>query len=1018
MLSKKLTVSLTSLVLLIALGLAFTPAILAAVDTVPEPDLSVSDVSEANGNQLEIYSAITAVSDPKDVDTQSEINALMNTTLITDRHIEFFIRLKKGYALLDGRGGDVTPLDVNPDERPKLHISDLIVTFFDINGAGLGSGVASADSKIEHRNMAFPDGRNFKVTINQADIPANARYLTVLLPGPRAADTAAGITARENVSFKQAEPTDVRQALLDNKMLAWNKDSNTLQFELVNAEPTVADPNVVSMVRVIPTAAAATSRFTTAAVSGPFDVRVTFTEEPNFAMDGGNIKVGDLPFELENAKITAIFKGTPFYIAPSPEEGNYSSDNPPADPPNPTGRDARYHSYLLTIEPSLTNGDDVVIRVKAFNDLVKPANSFNPPSNLASALNRSVLRVPVHAGAVRGDITKSNVDALNAAGAGGAGVFLTGGLVIPANGYLVLARSTEANSGVRTVSRNKYKDNDNRERADNQTDIDFKYNVEYSFNFSNAANDFANFFRNGGTISLGYNDIPEASAGKSKVTGYHGSRKAEDEGIAAGAVVINEIMWGRDDSLGDAADSQWIELHNTTDADISIDANEWALTFGGSAFGTEVDSVSNLGPSYWPVPGASGNTNPSGAQAFANLVSMSRVDASASGSDQANWTASERAGINLAFGHVGTPGVANVFTPIPEVPAPKPTLVPAATASDLRITEIMVASNSGRLPQWIEITNVSGVEVSLDGWVVGIDNDPADADVAALSFGIKLEGVTLDAGQSALVVSKTTNRNSGVAARTKGDGNAGALDANRIVDAQSQVNPSTATYILLSEMAFRISLEPPLPLTGGVTDRGDVVGNLGGGWELSMSEGSRSSIIRREMAAGGEIMGTDAAGWVLASDTGLGGAYVGTFYGDKDDVGTPGYNAGGALPVELSTFSAARDRVTGQVTIAWETQSELNNAGFFIKRSQQRTGQFVAVNPTMIAGAGTTSEKQSYTWTDTTAKPNIVYYYQIEDVSLDGNRQTLTRAHRLKGHIGAAGKVTTTWGDLKSSREQ
>ena len=67
----------------------------------------------------------------------------------------------------------------------------------------------------------------------------------------------------------------------------------------------------------------------------------------------------------------------------------------------------------------------------------------------------------------------------------------------------------------------------------------------------------------------------------------------------------------------------------------------------------------------------------------------------------------------------------------------------------------------------------------------------------------------------------------------------------------------------------------------------------------------------------------------------------------------------------------------------------------------------------MIPGAGTTSEKRSYTYTDTTAQPNIVYYYQIEDVSLDGTRQTLTRSHRLKGHIGAAGKLTTLWGELK-----
>ena len=450
---------------------------------------------------------------------------------------------------------------------------------------------------------------------------------------------------------------------------------------------------------------------------------------------------------------------------------------------------------------------------------------------------------------------------------------------------------------------------------------------------------------------------------------------------------------------------------------------------------TVIDTVGNTpGGVYWTAPGSSGLTGAFGRAELADgeqipviargdLVSMSRVmdgtALAADGTAQASWAASMRPSVNLAGRRIGTPGADNLYV-MPEMmddtAADTPTpAAPVAKAGDIMISEIMVASNEGRFPQWIEITNGSVGEVSLMGWVVSIANDSADADVVAASLGIKLDGVTLDAGQSALVVSKLSNRNSGVAARTKDDGNAGALDSNRIVDAQSQVNPPTATYSLLSEMAFQISLQPPL--TGGITDRRYVVGNLGGGWELPMSEGDRSSIIRREMNDSGKIMGTDAAGWVLASDTTLGGAYVDTFYGDKDDVGTPGYDAGGALPVELSGFGAKRDPLTGAVVITWATQSELNNAGFFIKRSQQQKSKFVVVNPTMIAGAGTTAEKQSYTYTDATADPNVIYYYQIEDVSLDGNRQTLTRAHRLKGHIGAAGKATTTWGELKSSRE-
>ena len=624
----------------------------------------------------------------------------------------------------------------------------------------------------------------------------------------------------------------------------------------------------------------------------------------------------------------------------------------------------------------------------------------------------------MHLGAVRADIFKANTDALAAASAGGTGVFLGGGLVIPSNGYLVLARGAAADSGVRAVGANKYKDNDDRARADNLTDIDFKYNVVESFAFPAAAADLQNFFRNGGTISLGYSDVAAASTGKNKLTGYHGSRSDADllaldpsETIAAGSVVINEIMWGRD---GTAANSQWIELHNTTAADISIDASEWALTFGGAAFGTEIDSVgNNPATGYWAVPGSSGNTNPSGNQLFSDLVSMSRIDATVSGSDATNWAASTDVGINLTFGHIGTPGVANRYAAVAAVTTPTTPVVPAAAvakATDIVVSEIMVASNDGRLPQWIELSNVSATAVSLSGWSLEIDNDSADADVVGESIELDLGDVEIGADQVALVISKASARNSGV-----GDGDSD-LRADRIIDVQSQVSPANARYSLISEMGFMLSLIPPR--TGAVRTPGDVVGNLGGGWELPASEGARSSLIRRELDnAGMAIMGTDAAGWVLASSTNFNGAFVTTYYGDEDDEGTPGYDAGGALPVELSGFNAARDRVTGAVVITWSTQSELNNAGFFIKRSQQQKGKFVVVNPTMISGAGTTAEKQSYTFTDATADPNIVYFYQIEDVSLDGNRQTLTRAHRLKGHIGAAGKATTTWGDLKSSRD-
>ena len=116
------------------------------------------------------------------------------------------------------------------------------------------------------------------------------------------------------------------------------------------------------------------------------------------------------------------------------------------------------------------------------------------------------------------------------------------------------------------------------------------------------------------------------------------------------------------------------------------------------------------------------------------------------------------------------------------------------------------------------------------------------------------------------------------------------------------------------------------------------------------------------------------------------------------------------LPVTLSHFRA--QHTADGVILKWTTESEVDNAGFYIYRSETKDGEFKVVNPIMIQGAGTTAERNEYTLTDTTAKPNTVYYYQIEDVSHAGEREQLATV-RLRGLISASGKLTTIWADLK-----
>ena len=65
------------------------------------------------------------------------------------------------------------------------------------------------------------------------------------------------------------------------------------------------------------------------------------------------------------------------------------------------------------------------------------------------------------------------------------------------------------------------------------------------------------------------------------------------------------------------------------------------------------------------------------------------------------------------------------------------------------------------------------------------------------------------------------------------------------------------------------------------------------------------------------------------------------------------------------------------------------NAGFYVLRSRNRKSGFERVSPSLIVGAGTTAEQNTYTWRDTTAEVNVPYYYRLEEVSLSGKRRAL-----------------------------
>ena len=337
----------------------------------------------------------------------------------------------------------------------------------------------------------------------------------------------------------------------------------------------------------------------------------------------------------------------------------------------------------------------------------------------------------------------------------------------------------------------------------------------------------------------------------------------------------------------------------------------------------------------------------------------------------------------------------------------------ATPKGSITVSEIMVDSGGGTLPQWIELYNKSKTDaINLNRWKLEIQNVDSEDLVGRPIVTLTLQEKVIQPNQTLLIVAGPARPSSGA-----------YLPADRVYDLlalhEKNLRIKRARDTFLSAEGIYLKLWDS---TGTLVDE---VGNTDGNrrtkdepaWPLAMSaeEGVRSSLIRRYTKGTSEAEdGTEKGTWVLAANVKK--VVDGELHwGSAEDIGTPGYRRGGALPVELSSFNLARTEA-GAVVVTWTTESEVDNAGFNLRRSEKRDGGFTLLNPALIAGAGTTGERQTYTFTDTSAKPGIEYYYQIEEVAFDGKPETLV-TRMLPGPVSAANRALTTFGELKRQKE-
>ena len=92
-----------------------------------------------------------------------------------------------------------------------------------------------------------------------------------------------------------------------------------------------------------------------------------------------------------------------------------------------------------------------------------------------------------------------------------------------------------------------------------------------------------------------------------------------------------------------------------------------------------------------------------------------------------------------------------------------------------------------------------------------------------------------------------------------------------------------------------------------------------------------------------------------------------------------------SLPVEIAAFSA---RCEGKaIVLAWITESELDNLGFILERSEQ-TDVWIQIasyeTHDALKGQGTTSTRTDYAYTDINVEFGKEYKYRLSDVSMTG----------------------------------
>jgi hypothetical protein len=195
-------------------------------------------------------------------------------------------------------------------------------------------------------------------------------------------------------------------------------------------------------------------------------------------------------------------------------------------------------------------------------------------------------------------------------------------------------------------------------------------------------------------------------------------------------------------------------------------------------------------------------------------------------------------------------------------------------------------------------------------------------------------------------------------------------------------------YNLLGDPTVPIPA-PALPigldLAGGL--RPTVRGSVGGGK-------TKGEALVEWLGPGGEILDTAtvsvSAGTFTASiGEGLDMEKVTRVRAYFRDVSSP-RDGLGTLAIDGKKVQALyRNR------IRWSTASEVKNYGFDVYTGETEEGPFRRLTEKPIAGGGTVDTPRSYEYVHAPTDPSRRYFYYVESISLDGERERFTPVQKV-----------------------